>query len=140
MYSLFDERLTETEDRLRDSLALLCARGALARSHGTFVTHAHACDGDLHEILTWFIIILSARPTLSESDDGRKPPNFLKKRVCLCSLWLASDTFLTDHLREYYRVYNERRSLCCEIYRLFWQLETSSTRETVAEKMAVASR
>lgn len=42
-YSLFDERLTETEDRLRDSLVSLRARGAPARSH-----EARVCVRDTH--------------------------------------------------------------------------------------------
>lgn len=76
-YSLFDGRLTETEDRLRDSLVSLRARGAPARSHEvrvcvrvtrTHVVHTH--DRDLREISTRFIIVLSVRPTLSESDGG----------------------------------------------------------------------
>lgn len=74
-YSLFDGRLTETEDRLRDSLVSLRARGAPARSHearvcvrDTHVVHTH--DRDLREISTRFIIVLSVRPTLSESDGG----------------------------------------------------------------------
>lgn len=61
-------------DRLRDSLALLRARRAPLQPHGArvraCVTHVHARDRDLREISSRLIIVLSARPTLSESDGG----------------------------------------------------------------------
>lgn len=55
MYSLFDECLTETKDRLRDSLALLCARNTsiivlgrcMCDMCGRVCCTQHAYNGDL---------------------------------------------------------------------------------------------